>query len=73
MAKYWAMKTFKEWWEGDFQDKGIVGIDHNGIDDNYITLQRVILMPLLMQTYAMKKLTDYLEISANTWKSEIIF
>jgi hypothetical protein len=40
MANFWAMKTFKEWWEGDFQNKVIVGIDEDGIDDNYLVLTK---------------------------------
>jgi len=38
MANFWVMKTIREWWEGDFRNHRIIGIDEEGIDDNYLTL-----------------------------------
>ncbi|KJS15753.1 MAG: hypothetical protein VR69_12105 [Peptococcaceae bacterium BRH_c4b] len=37
MRNYWVMKTFKDWWT-IFVSSKIVGIDEDGIDDNYLTI-----------------------------------
>ena len=37
MKKYWAMKTFPEWW-ATFQRESIIGIDEEGVDVDYSSL-----------------------------------
>ena len=37
MRKYWAMKTFKEWWTV-FENDNIIGIDQDGVDQDYTTV-----------------------------------
>lgn len=37
MRKYWAMKTFTDWWKR-FQTQNIIGIDQEGVDQDYTTL-----------------------------------
>lgn len=37
MKKFWAMKTYQEWW-GYFQNEHYIGIDEEGIDQNYLDL-----------------------------------
>ncbi|MDY0361043.1 MAG: hypothetical protein RBR08_06305 [Desulforegulaceae bacterium] len=39
MKKYWVMKTFQDWW-ATFQQSSIIGIDENGVDQNYLELTR---------------------------------
>lgn len=36
MANFWAMKTFKDWWENEFITNQLIGIDEEGIDNDYL-------------------------------------
>lgn len=36
MRKYWAMKTFVEWWN-TFNQNNVIGIDQEGVDRDYMT------------------------------------
>ena len=46
MRKYWAMKTFVEWWR-IFQTHNRIGIDQDGVDQDYTTMSDLIISNLL--------------------------
>lgn len=37
MIRYWSMKVFQEWWD-EFQTKKYIGIDEDGVDKSYLTM-----------------------------------
>jgi hypothetical protein len=46
MGKFWAMKTFQAWWV-TFNTNSVVGIDQEGIDQDYMTYSDAAIRGLL--------------------------
>lgn len=46
MTQYWAMKTFVEWWNV-FRAGNFIGIDQNGVDQDYRALSDAQIQQLL--------------------------
>ena len=46
MKKYWVMKTFQSWWT-TFQQDSIIGIDEDGVDNDYLALSNEDILHLL--------------------------
>jgi predicted RNA-binding protein with PUA-like domain len=46
MKKFWAMKTFQGWW-ATFNANGVVGIDQDGVDQDYTTYSDAAIAGLL--------------------------
>ncbi len=49
MKKYWVMKTFQDWWL-NFQRDNVIGIDEDGVEQDYLGISQNQIDQLLQNT-----------------------